>query len=57
MKIRIVKACNDEKGFGIPPNMLGKTYQVLKEGEFGYWVKDGKLEVLALYEEVEIVQL
>jgi len=57
VKIKIIKALNDEKGFGIPEQMLGKTYDVLKEDETGYWVKEGKFEVLVLYEEVEIVQV
>lgn len=56
MIIKINQSLPNENG-GITPNMLGKEFEVLKEDTNGVWVRDGKLETLVLFEELEIVKI
>ncbi|MCM3668088.1 hypothetical protein M3181_03610 [Mesobacillus maritimus] len=57
MKIKVVNSIPDDYRGGLPNEMLGQKYQVLKLCDEGAWVKNGKLEVLVLFEELELVEI
>ncbi|MEB6551359.1 hypothetical protein MXL46_20305 [Heyndrickxia sporothermodurans] len=57
MKIKVLKSNYDEKGIGLPPEMIGKKYDVIKKDKNGVWVENGKLEVLVNFEELQIIDI
>lgn len=54
MMIKVIKSKPDSYG-NVLPKMVGKDYDVLKQTSEGFYVREGKLEVLVLHEEAEIV--
>lgn len=57
MRIKIIQSIADKDGIRVPLEMIGKEFEVIKEDVRGVWVKNGKLDVLVLFEEMEIVEL
>ncbi|MFF2447164.1 hypothetical protein ACFVSW_08665 [Neobacillus sp. NPDC058068] len=57
MRIKIVQSITDINGDQLPPEMIGKEYDVIKENGRGVWVKEGKMDAFVHYEELEIVEL
>jgi hypothetical protein len=57
LKIKIVNSIYDKNRNGIPFEMIGKEYDVVRTDENGVWVQSNKLEVLVLFEELDILNL
>ncbi|WP_040207128.1 hypothetical protein [Neobacillus jeddahensis] len=57
MRIRVVNSITDINGDQMPYDMIGKEYDVNKEDLRGVWVKEGKLDVLVHFDEMEIIEL